>query len=158
MLCPFCKSQDSKVLESRYTVDKASIRRRRECEACKKRFTTYEKIEFFSVFVIKRNGAKEKFSRKKLLKSIKLAGKKCNISIETKEEFVNDLEISFFANSQKEITSEILGQNVLEFLKNYSHIAYIRYYSIFQSLKTPSELVNELNSLLNDFSIDTSML
>ncbi len=147
MLCPFCKSQDSKVLESRYATDKASIRRRRECDACKKRFTTYEKIEFFPVTVVKRSGIKEKFSRKKLLKSIKLASKKCNISIDIKEKFVNSLEISFFANSQKEITSEFLGYKVLEFLKTHNNIAYIRYYSTFQGLKTASELINEINLL-----------
>ncbi len=147
MLCPFCKNLDSKVLESRYATDKASIRRRRECESCKKRFTTYEKIEFFPVTVVKRSGIKEKFSGKKLLKSIKSAGKKCNINIKAQEEFVNNLEISFFVNSQKEITSQILGYKVLEFFKIHSNIAYIRYYSIFQGLKSISELKDELNKI-----------
>jgi len=142
MICPFCGYENSKVLESRTTAEKSSIRRRRECESCQQRFTTYEKIEFSPLLVLKRNGSREEYSREKLFNSVLTACSKCDIHVEIIDEIITDIETS--VSGKREISSFYLGEKLLEALKELNQIAYVRYLSVFKRIKTLDELLTEL--------------
>ncbi|EKE04370.1 MAG: hypothetical protein ACD_20C00085G0027 [uncultured bacterium] len=142
MICPFCGYENSKVLESRTTAEKSSIRRRRECERCQQRFTTYEKIEFSPLLVLKRNGSREEYSREKLFNSVLTACSKCDIHVEIIDEIITDIETS--VSGKREISSFYLGEKLLEALKDLNQIAYVRYLSVFKRIKTLDELLTEL--------------
>lgn len=146
MLCPFCGNESSKVLESRSTAEKASIRRRRECESCQKRFTTYEKIELFPLTIIKKDGLKEEYSRTKLYKSIKIACNKCNIENESIENIIDTLEQEFSFSAKREISSFYLGKRVLEELFHINAVAYLRYLSVFNEFSNIDDFKKEINS------------
>ncbi|MEW5818650.1 MAG: transcriptional regulator NrdR [Cyanobacteriota bacterium] len=141
MLCPFCSYENSKVLESRTTTDKTSIRRRRECERCQKRFTTYERAEKMPVLVIKRDGSREDFSREKLLNSVKKACHKCDISYQQIEEFVESIENELANIGRREISSNILGKLILDNLKELEEVAYVRYSSIYNKFNCVEDFV-----------------
>ena len=147
MLCPFCGFESSKVLESRSTSERTSIRRRRECENCQKRFTTYEKIELIPLLVIKKNGSREEYSRDKLINSVLKACNKCEVDVQTIQEIINNIELEISISGKKEVNTVFLGENILEFLKDLNEVAYIRYLSVFKEFKTINEFVNELNTL-----------
>jgi len=144
MLCPFCGHESSKVLESRSTAEKSSIRRRRECESCQKRFTTYEKIEFFPLIIIKKNGSREEYSRNKLFTSINTACNKCDIDIDYIEDLIDNIELEFSISSKREISSFYLGKKVLEELKKIDMVAYIRYVSVFKQFTSIEDFENEI--------------
>ncbi|OGI27626.1 MAG: transcriptional regulator NrdR [Candidatus Melainabacteria bacterium RIFOXYA12_FULL_32_12] len=145
MLCPFCGYENSKVLESRTTAEKSSIRRRRECENCQQRFTTYEKIEFSPILVLKRNGSREEYSREKLFNSVINACSKCDIHVEIIDEIINDIESSIAG--KREVSSFYIGERILEALKELNQIAYIRYLSVFKRYKTLDDLLEEIQEL-----------
>lgn len=147
MLCPFCGYESSKVLESRSTAEKLSIRRRRECESCQKRFTTYEKIEMLPLHVIKKNGSRVEYSREKLLNSINMACNKCNVSTEVVEEFIDNLEFELSASPKREINSCHLGEKILEYLKNIDEVAYLRYLSVFKRFRTSDDFIFEARNI-----------
>jgi len=147
MLCPYCSFENSKVLESRTTSEKSSIRRRRECEKCQKRFTTYEKIELAPLIVLKRNGSREEYSREKLFGSLISACSKSNIHVETLYDIIDEIEIELSQLGRREISTFYLGEKILEVLKDLNEIAYIRYASIFKEFKTLDDLTKEINQL-----------
>jgi transcriptional repressor NrdR len=153
MLCPYCKYENTKVLESRTSAEKSSIRRRRECENCEKRFTTYERVEIMPVTVIKKNGSREDYSRKKVFTSIKLACHKCDFSLEQIEQIVENVENELAQTGKREINSSILAKLVLEQLKMLEHTAYLRYASIHNNFKNVEDFINEANILLAESSI-----
>lgn len=145
MLCPYCGYENSKVLESRTTAEKSSIRRRRECEKCQQRFTTYEKIEFTPLLVLKRNGSREDYSREKLFNSIINACSKCDIHAEIIDGIINEFETSM--SGKREVSSIYIGEKILEELKGLNDIAYIRYLTVFKQIKTLDELQQEIKCL-----------
>lgn len=146
MFCPYCGFDESKVLESRFNSEKNNIRRRRECESCSKRFTTYEKIEIAPVFVIKRNGSKQEFSRQKLINSLMSACKKCDIRQEFFEEISDRLELEFSMNSKKEIQSSFIAEKILSHLESVCPVGHIRYLSVYNKFST----LDEVQSALSD--------
>lgn len=148
--CPFCKSEDSKVLESRSAEDGRCVRRRRECLKCDERFTTYERIELAPLIVIKKSGSKEFFSREKLFASIVRSCRKGQINALTIEVIVDNVENKIHQNYCREIASATLGEIVMEELKFLDPMSYIRYASIFKNFNSVTEFIEELNILENN--------
>lgn len=147
MQCPFCQYTDSRVLESRAAESGQSIRRRRECLHCKRRFTTYERIEFVPVTVIKRNGYRESFDRSKLLRGIVRACEKTGIGSEQIESFVDDIEAQLQQAVMKEVTSNEIGELVLAQLAELSEVAYVRFASVYRQFQGIKDFVETLNHL-----------
>lgn len=135
MKCPKCQNMDTKVVDSRVVEDGETIRRRRECEFCNHRFTTFERKGFTELLVIKRDGTKELFNRQKLKKALLLAFAKRNISTEELDTIVNNLELQRSANNT-EVTSKQIGQDVLEVLKEMDPVAYVRFASVYRSFES----------------------
>ncbi|MGC9527081.1 MAG: transcriptional regulator NrdR [Limnospira sp.] len=149
MQCPVCQHTSSRVLESRSAESGKSIRRRRECLKCKHRFTTYERIEFVPVTVIKRDGRRESFDRSKLLRGLVRACEKTGIAAADLESTIEDIEAELQQRSLREIPSQEIGELVLERLKSISEVAYIRFASVyrqFQGIRDFVETLADLNS------------
>ncbi len=148
MRCPYCGHADSKVVDSRSSDDGLSIRRRRECLECGERFTSYERIEFAPLMILKKNGAVEPFDRSKLLRSLLTATAKRGIPIETLNEFVNTLEVDLQDQFRgKNVSSQVLGDEVLRRLKNIDMVAYVRFASVYKDFKDVNEFTEELKRL-----------
>lgn len=147
MQCPFCHHTDSRVLESRSAEGGQSIRRRRECLECGRRFTTYERIEFIPIIVIKRNGDRESFDRSKLLRGIMTACGKTNIPQQKIEALVDDIEAELQLRSRREVTSAELGEAALQRLRYLSEVAYVRFASVYRQFQGISDFVEELAHL-----------
>ena len=147
MECPFCTRIDSRVLESRSTDDSRSIRRRRECSNCLKRFTTYERVEHIPMIVIKSGGSREVFSRDKLVSSIVRSCSKSQISALTIDEIVDDVESKMYKTARREINSTALGSLVMDSLKAADPVAYIRYASIFKKFSSIAEFIDEFKEI-----------
>ncbi|MDJ0575360.1 MAG: transcriptional regulator NrdR [Xenococcaceae cyanobacterium MO_234.B1] len=150
MLCPNCQHKESRVLESRFTEAKQSIRRRRECLNCKYRFTTYERIEFVPVTVIKRDGSRESFDRSKLLRGIVRACEKTAVSHQTIESIVDDIEATLQQSTTREFSSNEIGELVLEHLRQENEVAYIRFASVYRKFQGIKDFVETLNQLQNN--------
>jgi transcriptional repressor NrdR len=148
MRCPYCGHADSKVVDSRSSDDGLSIRRRRECLECGERFTSYERIEFAPLMILKKNGAVEPFDRSKLLRSLLTATAKRGIPVETLNEFVNTLEVDLQDQFRgKNVSSQVLGDEVLRRLKNIDMVAYVRFASVYKDFKDVNEFTEELKRL-----------
>lgn len=147
MKCPYCGYIMSKVLNSRPIDDNKSIRRRRQCERCERRFTTYEKIECIPVMVLKTNQIREPFDREKLLKGIVRSCNKRNITIEQIEELVDQIENQIYLNEQKEITSSEIGELAMNCLKQVDEVSYIRFASVYKKFKDINEFIVELENI-----------
>lgn len=147
MECPFCKLEDSRVLESRSAEDGGSVRRRRECLSCNQRFTTYERVEFSSVIVIKKSLSKEFYSREKLVSSIVRSCSKAQISTLTIDEIVDRVERVIYRDYPREIYSSNIGEMVMNELKAADPIAYLRYASIFKKINSLGEFIEEMKNL-----------
>lgn len=147
MRCPFCQHTDSRVLESRASESGQSIRRRRECLHCKRRFTTYERIEFVPVTVIKRNGSRESFDRSKLLRGIVRACEKTGIESGRIESLVDDIEAQLQQAVMREVTSNEIGEQVLAQLAELSEVAYVRFASVYRQFQGIRDFVETLNHL-----------
>ncbi len=150
MKCPYCEAQDSKVLDSRPTEEGASIRRRRECMACKRRFTTYEKIEGVPIMVIKKDKGREPFDREKLMHGIVKACEKRPVSIEIMENMVSTIENIIQNSLDREITSSRIGDLVMEQLKGIDEVAYVRFASVYRQFKDINTFMQELRKLLTE--------
>ncbi|MGL5051758.1 MAG: transcriptional regulator NrdR [Fusobacteriaceae bacterium] len=147
MRCPFCGNDDTKVIDSRGFLDGNSIKRRRECPKCEKRFTTYEKVELSPLYVVKKSGGREKFDREKVLRGLSLATIKRDISRENLEELVMEIEKTIQNNLNNEICSNDLGDLILEKLIVLDEVAYVRFASVykdFKDIKSFVELVEQL--------------
>ena len=148
MVCPFCHSTVSKVVDKRDNNDSGVTRRRRECLSCKKRFTTYERIETICLNVVKRSGKIEEFDREKLKKGIMKAVKKRDISEQQIDELIDDIEIKLLNRKTTTVKSTLIGQMVLTRLKKIDTIAYLLFASVyrdFNSVKDFEDAINELN-------------
>lgn len=147
MDCPYCSSKDTRVLESRSTEDNKSIRRRRECGDCTKRFTTYERVEFTPIIVAKNSGSKEVYSRDKLVASIVRSCSKSQLTALMIDKIVDRVESQMYKSNRREINSSVLGNLVLEQLKSSDSTAYLRYASIFKKFESISEFIDEIKGL-----------
>ena len=147
MNCPKCKAAETKVVDSRVTENGRVIRRRRECEKCENRFTTFERAAVGNLMVKKKDGTYEIYNRNKLEQGIWIACGKRPVTKEQIDEMVNDLEDKWSAN-KKTIESRTIGNDVTEALKKLDHIAYIRFASVYRSFKDVDEFKEELNKLL----------
>lgn len=148
MLCLKCGCEESKVVDSRNVVETNAIRRRRECLNCKNRFTTYEKIEYTPVMVIKKNGARQEFERDKIITGMLRACEKRPVSREDIERAVNEMELELTSTANKEIESQKIGEMVIEKLRELDEIAYVRFASVYKQFKDINEFKQELNKLL----------
>ena len=150
MKCPFCGYLDSKVVNSRPAEDGASIRRRRECLSCRKRFTTFEVMETLPVVVIKKDGSRQSFDRSKLLNGMIRACEKRPVSFETLEKIVDEIEQILQNEMNREVPSEKIGEMVMDRLKDVDEVAYVRFASVYRQFKDISTFMSELNKLLQE--------
>ena len=148
MKCPYCENEDSKVIDSRHTEDGKAIRRRRECEECGRRFTTYEKVEEMILMVIKKDGSRQAFDRNKLLNGIIRACEKRPVSIADMEKIVDDIERGLNNMMEKEIDSNFIGELVMERLKDLDEVAYVRFASVYRQFTDVNTFVQEVERLL----------
>ena len=147
MLCPFCTHTDSRVLESRSAEEGKSIRRRRECLKCQRRFTTYERIEFVPIAVIKRDGTQESFDRSKLLRGIIRACEKTGISQEVLENMIDEIEAQIQMKSDRSVSSVEIGEAVLGQLQSVNEVAYVRFASVYRQFKGVKDFAETLSQL-----------
>ncbi|MBQ1704525.1 MAG: transcriptional repressor NrdR [Clostridia bacterium] len=148
MRCPYCAYPESKVIDSRPTDESNSIRRRRECLSCGKRFTTYETVESVPMVVVKRDGSRQAFDRNKILNGLLRACEKRPVSLETLEKVVTDIEQNLLNSMDREIPSERVGELVMEELKHVDQVAYVRFASVYRQFKDIDSFMEELNKLL----------
>lgn len=146
MFCPFCNQKESRVLESRLTNDN-SVRRRRECESCGKRFTTYEKLEVIQFLVVKRTGTRDPYSREKLRAGLSRACVKTAVSAEQIDNIVESVENELMAAGRREISSSLLGELVLSKLSALDQVAYVRFASVYRAFQSVDDFIAELNLL-----------
>ncbi len=150
MKCPFCGSSESKVVDSRTSKDGNAIRRRRECLACSKRFTTYERIEEFTPMVVKKDGTRQPLDRSKLVEGILKACEKRPISMEEVEAFVSRLEQEIQEKGDREVRSSFLGEEIMAQLKEWDQVAYVRFASVYKQFKDLNEFKAQLEELLEE--------
>lgn len=150
MKCPYCGNPESKVIDSRPADEGSSIRRRRECEACEKRFTTYEKVERLPLMVVKKDKTRELFSREKLLNGVIKSCEKRPVTAAQLEEMVDSIESAIHNSLEKEVTSEVLGEMVMDHLKEIDQVSYVRFASVYREFKDIDTFLKELNKLLKD--------
>ena len=149
MKCPFCESENTKVIDSRPTEEGHAIRRRRECEACGKRFTTYEKVEEAIIMVIKKDGRREAFDRSKVFNGIVKACEKRPVSMAEIERMVIEIERSINNMMVNEIESNVVGELIMEQLKKVDQVAYVRFASVYRQFTDVNTFVKEIEKLLN---------
>ena len=147
MKCPYCSFLESKVIDSRPTDEANSIRRRRECLKCGKRFTTYEKIEAISIAVVKKDNSRQQFDRNKILKGIITACEKRPISLARMEKIVDDIESELYQAQEREIDTRTIGEKVLEKLKTLDDVAYVRFASVYKRFDDVETFMKELREL-----------
>ncbi len=148
MKCPFCKENNDRVIDSREINDGKVIRRRRECLNCKKRFTTYERVEDTPIRVIKRDGRIESFSREKLLNGILKACEKRPVKIEEVENIIDNIISTIHQKGEREIPVTEIGEMVMERLKQLDSVAYVRFASVYRDFKDVEEFLKEINQLM----------
>ena len=148
MRCPFCGDQESKVVDSRHSEDGLSIRRRRECSRCQHRFTTYEMVENLPVLVVKRNGSRQNFDKNKIVNSMIRAFDKRKADIVELERIATEIEQSVQNSLEREVTTERLGEMVMERLKPVDEVAYIRFASIYHQFQDANSFMREISKFL----------
>lgn len=152
MNCPFCSNDESKVVDSRPTDEGQSIRRRRECIACGRRFTTYERIEEIPLIVIKKSGNREAFNRNKILNGVIKSCEKRPVALKDIENIINEIEKQLYNSMEKEINTEFIGELVMEHLKKLDEVAYVRFASVYREFKDINTFMGELRKLLKEKS------
>jgi len=148
MKCPYCAHLESKVVDSRPTDEGESIRRRRECLACQRRFTTYEQVEILPIIVIKKDGSRQVFDKQKILNGLLRATEKRPISLNDLTRIVNSIELKLQNELRREVRSTEIGQLVMDELKNLDEVAYVRFASVYREFKDINSFMSELTSLL----------
>jgi len=148
MRCPFCGHLESKVIDSRESKKGLSIRRRRECEACRRRFTTYEKVEEIPYMIVKKDGSRQMFDRQKLLKGLMKACEKRPIAMSKLEEIVEEIEAKLQERPDKEMKASEIGLLVMDRLRELDKVAYVRFASVYREFRDVLEFKHELESLL----------
>ncbi len=148
MKCPYCREIENKVIDSRMTKEGNAVRRRRECLGCDHRFTTYERVEEVPLVLIKKDGRREAFDRTKVLAGMQRACEKRNISINTLEEFVDELSRELQEMGEKEIPSSVVGSRIMTKLHELDDVAYVRFASVYREFKDINDFMSELKDLL----------
>ena len=150
MRCPFCGFAESKVIDSRPAEEGATIRRRRECLACQKRFTTYEIMERLPLLVVKKDGSRQSFDRNKILNSMIKACEKRSVQIADLEKVADDIEQELQSSLEREVPSEKIGEMVMERLRDLDEVSYVRFASVYRQFKDINTFMEELNKLLQE--------
>ena len=148
MKCPFCQDLDNKVVDSRLTKDNTVIRRRRECLACGRRFTTYEDVEDIQPYVVKSDGTREPYDRQKVLTGIKLACNKRPVSVNDRDVFIDDIEAQFREHGIREIPTKEIGERVIEWLREQDDVAYVRFASVYRRFEDINDFMNAFDALV----------
>ena len=149
MKCPYCGYKESKVVDSR-PADESSIRRRRECLSCERRFTTYETVESMPMVVVKKDGTRQSFDRNKVLGSMLRACEKRTVPLAKLEQLADEIEQNLQSSASREITTDDVGQQVMEKLKGVDEVAYVRFVSVYRQFKDIDTFLQELNKLMED--------
>ena len=147
MKCPFCGDQESKVVDSRHSDDGMSIRRRRECLVCQRRFTTYETVETLPIIVVKRDGSRQTFNRSKILNSMVRAFDKRQVDVADLDRIATEIEQTIQNTLDREVSTDKIGQMVMERLKPLDQVAYIRFASVYRRFQDVTGFINEINQL-----------
>ncbi len=150
MKCPYCAYHDSRVVDSRPAEDGSSIRRRRECGECGKRFTTYEKIEEIPIRVIKKDGNRQAYDRNKVLRGLIRSCEKRPVTSEAIESIIEDVEKAIYNSSGREISSTEIGELVMARLRKIDEVAYVRFVSVYRDFKDLDSFIEEFNNILNE--------
>lgn len=148
MKCPFCSNENTKVIDSRPAEDNSSIRRRRVCEECGKRFTTYEKVETIPLVVIKKDNNREPYDRSKIEAGVLRACHKRPISVHQINDLIDEVENTIFNREEKEIESSVIGELVMDKLKDLEAVAYVRFASVYREFKDVNTFMDELKKML----------
>jgi len=148
--CPYCNGEESKVVDSRSTEDNVAIRRRRECLNCNRRYTTYEKVEDISIFVIKRDLTRELFNRDKIINGIMRACEKRPVTRSNIESIVDNIEKTLNNNMTTEISSEGIGEMILDMLKSVDEVAYVRFASVYRKFDDINSFMEEIKRLIKE--------
>ena len=148
MKCPYCGEAESKVIDSRDLNE--GVRRRRKCLSCGARFTTYERMQPHSIFIVKKDGRREEFNRDKLFLGIRKACEKCSLPTGAIDKLTDNIEAELYKQGKSEVPSALIGDLVMEGLRELDHIAYIRFASVYQSFKDVQTFHRELNKLLKE--------
>lgn len=150
MKCPFCNFADTKVIDSRAQDDNSVIRRRRVCEKCGKRFTTYERVDMIPIIVIKRDGTREIFDKAKLQNGIMKSCNKRPVTAQQIQKLVDDIENTLAGSGEREVESKQLGNMVIERLKDLDEVAYVRFASVYRQFKDINSFIDELEKMLHE--------
>jgi transcriptional repressor NrdR len=148
MRCPYCHSTNNKVIDSRPSREANAIRRRRECLNCKRRFTTYEQVEETMPLIIKKDGRRENYQRPKISEGIKKACEKRPVSIDAIENFLDQLEREMLESGQREIPSTWIGEKVMNQLRQWDEVAFVRFASVYRHFTDATDFMNEIRNLL----------
>jgi transcriptional repressor NrdR len=148
MQCPYCREMDSRVVDSRLAAGGTVTWRRRECDACKRRFTTYERVEHTLPTVVKKDGEREPFDRQKVLRSLRIACNKRPVSADALEEHAEALERELAESGEKEVPSLVIGERVMQRLKALDDVAYVRFASVYKSFRDIDEFMVEMSKLV----------
>ena len=148
MKCPFCGDQESKVVDSRHNEDGNSIRRRRECIACQRRFTTYEYVESLPIIVVKRDGTRQSFDRNKILNAMVRAFDKRKVEMSDLERITTEIEQAIQNTLEREVSTDKIGEMVMERIKTIDEVAYIRFASVYRRFQDVGSFVQEINQFL----------
>lgn len=150
MICPFCGHREDKVIDSRESKEGDSIRRRRQCLACERRFTTYERCDEVPYMVIKKDGRREKFDRQKVLNGLLRAAEKRPISMGKLAELVDGIESLLLENSEREISTTLIGERLMESLRGLDKIAFVRFASVYRDFQDVEEFLNEIKTVVRN--------
>lgn len=150
MKCPFCGGEDIKVIDSRHVEEDNAIKRRRECEDCKKRFSTFEMIQEASIIVVKKDGSREFFDREKILRGLIRSCQKRPITRKQMEDIVSDVEKHILNSSDKEVSSSQIGEMVISKLKSLDVVSYVRFASVYREFKDLGSFFDELNLIVSE--------
>ena len=150
MKCPFCGNTESKVVDSRQTEDSQSIRRRRECLKCQRRFTTYEVVESLPIIVVKRDGTRQAFDRNKILNAMVRAFDKRQVDVKDLDRITTEIEQSIQNTLEREVTTDAIGQMVMERIKSLDEVAYIRFASVYRRFQDVRSFIHEIEAYLEE--------
>ena len=150
MKCPYCGDQESKVVDSRHSEDGLSIRRRRECMGCQRRFTTYEIVESLPIIVVKRNGSRQNFDRNKILNSMIRAFDKRRVDVTVLDRISTEIEQTIQNSLEREVSTDKIGQMVMERIKPLDEVAYIRFASVYRRFQDVNEFIHEIKAFRNE--------
>ncbi|MBU5677307.1 transcriptional regulator NrdR [Alkaliphilus sp. MSJ-5] len=150
MNCPFCSHHESKVVDSRPTDEGQAIRRRRECIVCSKRFTTYEKVDEIPLIVVKKNGNREPYNRNKILNGVIRSCEKRPVSLRDIEQLVDGIEKQIYNTMEREITTELIGNLVIDKIKYLDEVAYVRFASVYREFKDINTFMDEVKKILSE--------